>query len=86
MGSRGNFHYNYPKVIKYLNENDIEYEEFNGGQHLKIVGHAVLLELWPSRMKYHLLEAEDTSEFGYESLGYWFDEEKFRQLLDGELL
>jgi hypothetical protein len=55
---RGNFERNYPRVIKYLEDHDIDYMEYNGGQHLRILGPVSLVDLWPSRMVYHVIESE----------------------------
>jgi hypothetical protein len=56
---RGNFEHNYPLVIKYLKDNEIEYVEYSGGQHLRIMGDVALVDLWPSRMTYHIVQSED---------------------------
>lgn len=75
------FTHNYPLVIKYLKDNDIPYEEYNNGLHLKIAGATLAFELWPSQMKYHIMFGEDSGDYGYYQLDYYFDEEQFDKLV-----
>lgn len=56
--SKGNFHYNYPVVMKYLKDNDVVYAEYADGQHLRIMGAVSIIDLWPSRMTYHVIKSE----------------------------
>jgi hypothetical protein len=85
--SRGNFEYNYPKVIKYLKDNDIEFIEYSNGQHLRIMGDVSLVDLWPSRMTYHVIDSENviTSEdSGYSRLDIYFNPEQLGKILNGD--
>jgi hypothetical protein len=79
--SRGNFDHNYPLVIKYLEDHDIPYEEYNAGQHLRIIGPTALVDLWPSRMKYHILQTENVDPNAYLQLNISFDEKELERIL-----
>jgi hypothetical protein len=79
--SKGNFEYNYPRVIKYLQDNDIEYIEYANGQHLRILGAVSLVDLWPSRMTYHIVESEEAHDIKYHKLDINFDKEQLEKLL-----
>jgi hypothetical protein len=57
---RGNFDFNYPRVIKFLRDNRIDYIEYAGGQHLKILGAISAIDLWPSKMTAHVIMSEET--------------------------
>lgn len=82
--NKGNFEYNYPRVIKYLKKNGYEYTEHNFGQHIKIMGDTQMIELWPSRMIYHVLESEGpVRDRDYPRLSFWFDEAELNNLLKG---
>lgn len=87
MGRRkGNFEYNYPKVIKFLNDNDIEYIEYADGQHLRIMGDVSLVDLWASRMTYHVIQSEETTiANNYARLSFSFQEDELRNLLNGKI-
>lgn len=78
-----NYHINYPQVIKYLDKNDIPYEIYNGGYHLKIFGATRFIELWPSMMKFHIIESEIPTSTSYGSLNNTFKEKEFNNLLNG---
>ena len=78
----GNFEYNYPKVIKYLKDNDIEFFEYNGGHHIKILGGTSLIDLWPSKMKYHVIGSEGPSTTGYYQLSSYFEEKELDEILN----
>lgn len=82
--AKGNFDYNYPKVIKWLNDNDYEFTEYADGQHLKILGPVAYIELWPSRMTYHVIASETASDNRYERLSFYFNEEELERVLNGE--
>lgn len=83
---KGNFDYNYPRVIEYLKRNNIAYEEFAEGQHLKIAGDGAWVELWPSRMTYHILAytvpPEVDKNEGYRRLSFYFKEKELETLLN----
>lgn len=81
----GNFDYNYPLVIKYLQDNGIEYQQYANGQHLKILGDVAYIELWPSRMTYHVIASEGRDDNRYRRLSLYFDEEELEDALNGEL-
>lgn len=86
MSRRGNFEHNYPKVIKWLKDNDVPYHEFADGQHLRIMGPTRLVDVWPSRMTYHIVDDEDAVPSkldGYRRLNFWFDEVEFEKLING---
>lgn len=81
--AKGNFYHNYPKVIKFLEDNDVTYHQFDAeGQHLRIMGHTAIIDFWPSRMKYHIVESEDAKRTGYYSLSYYFNEKEFKKLIE----
>lgn len=80
--SNSNFHHNYPRVIKYLKSKDIPYNEYNGGQHLKILGAVTAIELWPSRMTYHVLMSEHPESNKYNRLSFKFNETELDSLLN----
>ncbi len=79
--AKGNFDYNYPKVIDFLKNNGYEYHEFNDGQHLKIFGDACLIDLWPSRMKYHIIQTEGVDPNDYLSMNIYFSKKQLKKLL-----
>jgi hypothetical protein len=82
---RGNFDHNYPLVINYLKANDIEYIEYAGGQHLRIMGDVALVDLWPSRMTYHIIESEEAHRVNeYKRLSLNFDSKELTKILEGE--
>lgn len=78
-----NFYQNYPKVIKYLKENDIPYQEYNLGYHLKIMGAVRFVELWPSLMKFHIVESEVPTSTSYSQLSPLFNRKEVDKLLNG---
>lgn len=81
--AKGNFEYNYPKVIKYLKGKDIEYVEYSGGQHLRIMGATALVDLWPSRMTYHIIQSEKPVRANeYARLSILFDGDALGALLN----
>lgn len=59
--AKSNWQHNHPKVTSWLNDNDIEYIEYNAGLHLKILGATAYVELWPSKMTYHIIQSEHPS-------------------------
>lgn len=79
---RGNFDHNYPLVVKFLKDNDIDFVEYNGGQHLKIMGATRYIELWPSRMTYHVIMSEGAASNEYSRLSYFFKEDELDGLLN----
>lgn len=81
---KGYFEHNYPHVINYLDSENIEYVEYNGGQQLRILGATRLVDLWPSRMKYHIIASEVPTSTTYSSLGSWFfdDDDSKKELHD----
>lgn len=81
--SKGNFQHNYPRVIEYLKRNDIEYIEFANGQHLRIMGDVSLVDLWPSRMTYHIVESEEAHDVKYHRLDINFNQKQLDELLNG---
>lgn len=81
--AKGNFDYNYPRVKKYLDDNDIEYQEYSGGQHMKILGETAYVELWPSRMTYHVIQSERPLDGEYRRLSFYFDKDELEQILNG---
>lgn len=81
--NRGNWDVNYPDVIRYLEANEIPYEEFSDGQHLRIYGAVSQIDLWPSRMTYHVIKSERPVRADeYPRLGFYFDEKKLDTLLN----
>lgn len=82
---RGNFDYNYPKVIAFLDKHDLEYVEYNDGQHLRILSPTKIVDLWPSRMTYHVIASEDvigSKEGDYSRLNFTFDEHQLAVVLN----
>lgn len=80
---RGNWGYNYPLVIEFLKKNGYEYAEFNDGQHIKILTPTQQIEVWPSRMTYHIIESEtQPTSKRWPRLNIVFDREAFRKLLE----
>lgn len=77
-----NFDENYPKVIKWLKKNGIPFEEYNGGQHLKILGATAAIELWPGNMKWHGLMFEDWRKRGYHAMSRWFSPTQLDKVLN----
>ena len=75
-----NYGYNYPRVIDWLDKNEIEYIEYNGGQHLRILGDVSLVDLWPSRMTYHVVESEEASKYDYARLDFKFNAEQLETI------
>jgi hypothetical protein len=83
---RGNFYHNYPLVIKYLTDNKIAYAEYANGQHLKILGDTTIIDLWPSRMTYHIIRSEEPHRPNeYSRLSFSFDELELDRILKGSL-
>jgi hypothetical protein len=81
---KGNFEHNYPLVVKYLNDNDVEYIEYANGQHLRIMGDVALVDLWPSRMTYHIVESEEAHRVNeYKRLSFNFDSKELARILEG---
>lgn len=80
---RGNWYENYPKVMKYLEKRGLEYVEYSDGQHLKIFGEVAAIDLWPSRMVYHVIESELPATDKYPSLGFNYREKELDILLNG---
>lgn len=83
MSRKGNFYHNAPIIHRFLKDNDIPYQEFAGGQHLRIMGATKLVDLWPSRMTYHVIEAEDvisSEEMGYPKLKFNCDVKQLEEL------
>lgn len=81
---RGNFEHNYPLTIKYLKDNKIEYIEYAEGQHLRIMGDVSLVDLWPSRMTYHIVESENPYKPSeYSRLDFCFNEAQLERVLNG---
>jgi hypothetical protein len=81
---RGNFDHNYPLVIRYLEDNEIEYVEYANGQHLRIMGDVSLVDLWPSRMTYHIVQSEETHRANeYNRLNINFNESELAEILEG---
>ncbi len=78
-----NYGYNYSRVIDWLDKNEIEYIEYNGGQHLRILGDVSLVDLWPSRMTCHIIESE-SSQAGYKRLDFKFNPKQLEAVLNGE--
>ena len=78
-----NYHYNYPRVIQYLRDNDIEYFEFNDGQHLRIMGPVAMVDLWPSRMTVHVVVTEGVDPNRYFQLDWNFNPEQLEDVLEG---
>ena len=56
--SKGNFWHNHPTIVKWLKDHKVDFWESNDGQHMKILGAVTAIELWPSRMTYHVLMSE----------------------------
>jgi hypothetical protein len=85
MSHAGHFDYNYPRVIKFLKENDVDYHEFANGQHLRVLAPSKIVDVWPSRMTYHIVTSEDvifkSKDEGYKRLNFWFDEAEFEKLI-----
>lgn len=79
-----NFHINYPKLKKYLAKNNIPYEEYNSGYHFKIMGATRFVELWPSLMKFHIVESEIATSTSYSRLNTVFSEKEVNNLLNGD--
>lgn len=73
---------NYPKVVAYLEAHNIPFEAYNGGQHLKIAGPTAQVQLWPSRMTYHIMQSENpTDNNKYGRLSLHFDEHELKEIL-----
>lgn len=83
--SRTNFRYNYPRVVRWLKDNDIEFVEYNHGQHLRIFGAVSLVDLWTSRMRYHVIATEGVDPNKYGTLDYYFNPEQLNVLLNGKI-
>lgn len=81
MAKKSNFTYNAPRVKAYLDDKGFEYVEYNRGQHVKILGATASIELWPSRMKYKIIDAEYTIRNVYGQLSYYFNEKELDELL-----
>lgn len=81
--AKGNFEHNYPLVIKWLEDNGIEYAEYNGGQQLKILGPVAMIELWPSRMTYHVIASESVQDTKYRRLSFYFKQGELQEVLNG---
>ena len=79
-----NFHHNYPAVTKWLRENDIEFHELNDGLQLRIMGPVAIVDLWPSRMKVHVVATEGVDPNQYFSLDWNFKPKQLEKLLNGE--
>lgn len=62
---RGNFDYNYPRLKAYLEKHGYPFCEYNNGQHFKILGPTAAVELWPSTMKYRIIESEESAQSIY---------------------
>lgn len=80
--ARGNFDHNYPIIIEWLKKNGLEWSEFSGGQHLKILGITTAIELWPSRMTYHVLTSEHPETTEYLRLSWNVDLKELDKLLN----
>jgi len=78
---KGNWHYNYPKLIEYLVTNELDYWESIDHQHFKIFGPTKAIELWPSRMTYHFLQAEEGDNNRYNRLSINFNEKELETIL-----
>jgi len=81
---KGNWEYNHPKVIKYLKDNNVEYYSYSGGQHLKILGDVAYIELWPSRMTYHVIQSEEPADTKYRRLNHFVNIEELDAVLHGQ--
>lgn len=81
--SKSNHAHNYPRVIKYLEDKHIDYWQSDDHQHLKILGPRTQLELWPSRMTYHVIESEVEilSTNRYYRLSFYFNDKELEELL-----
>lgn len=82
MSKGGNFDHNYPIIIKWLRKNGIEYSKFNHGYHFKILGATTAIELWPSRMTYHVLMSEHPETTEYLRLSWNVDLKELDKLLN----
>lgn len=82
--SKGNWSYNYPKVIKFLEDNGYEYHQCDEhGQHLKVMGATTIIDLWPSRMVYHIIRSEKAHCVNdYPRLSYYFNKDELRKVLE----
>lgn len=75
---------NYPKVKQWLQQKGYEFHEFNNGTHLRILGDGRIVDLWPGRMTYHIVEAEDaipSSQSGWPQLSRDFNPKELAKIL-----
>lgn len=54
---KSNHHINYPALKELLEEMELPYEEFSK-HHFRIMGATHIIDIWPSRMTYHLHAGE----------------------------
>ncbi len=81
--TKSNFSYNYPRVVKFLDKNGYDYKVFDSeGQHIRILGNTCLVDLWPSKMTYHIIEAEFPIDNKYPKLCFQFDKSELETLLN----
>ena len=79
-----NFWVNQPALIKLLKEMEFPYEELSK-YHFRIMGGIHIIDLWPSRMTYHLHAGEVVSakEPYYKSqLDFEFNKQQVKKLLE----
>ena len=81
MKRKSHFHHNYDKLIKYLSKKNLDYQEYNNGYHFKIIGATTVIDLWPSRMKYHIIYSEKPMKSGYHQLPMKFKPESLTKIL-----
>lgn len=80
-------HANYPKVRQWLTQKGFVWHEFNNGTQFRILGNGVIVDLWPGRMVYHVIESEDvvsSHDSGYPKLDFYFNPKQLNKLLNGE--
>jgi hypothetical protein len=79
---------NQGQFIAWLDRNKIEYVELNHGSQIRVWGATRLVDIWPARMIYHIIESEDVIPShmqGYQHLSPQFHEKEVKELLQCDL-
>lgn len=79
---KSNYEFNKPRLVKFLRNKGYVYtilDEYE--HHFRIRGDTALVDVWPSRMKYHVVESEYPDDGRYKDLNYYFSPKELEQLL-----
>ena len=74
---------NYPALEKWLQENEIEYQQLSPS-HYRILGPVAIVDVWPGQMTVHVIQTEGVDPNRYFRMGRNFNPVQLDAVLTGK--